>query len=60
VYEQNHRFLRREGQVFRQNEIWRDKRLKFQGGQVVATELVARNFGRVMYEPVGVVVDEQA
>ena len=51
VYEKNHRFEKIDGQFYRGNEIWRRKILKFQGGRVIARELVTKNFARVMYEP---------
>jgi vancomycin resistance protein VanW len=51
VYEKDHQFLKLDGQYYRKNEIWRDKILKFQGGKVVETELITRNFARVAYTP---------
>jgi vancomycin resistance protein VanW len=51
VYEKEHAFLQIDGQYFRQNEIWRNKILKFESGRVIETELVTRNFARVMYVP---------
>lgn len=51
VMEKDHQFLKIEGQFYRKNEIWRDKILKFEGGKVVDTELVIKNFARVTYTP---------
>lgn len=51
VIEKEHRFLKIDGQFYRKNEIWRDKILKFNGGQVVETELLTKNFARVTYTP---------
>lgn len=51
VVEKEHQFLQIDGQFYRKNEIWRDKILKFEGGKVVATELVMKNFARVTYTP---------
>lgn len=51
VVEKEHQFLQIDGHYFRKNEIWRDKILKFEGGKVVARELVMKNFARVTYTP---------
>jgi vancomycin resistance protein VanW len=51
VIEKEHEFLEIGGQFFRKNEIWRDKLLKFEGGKVVETELITKNFARVTYRP---------
>lgn len=51
VYEKNHKFLKIEGKYYRQNEIWRDMKAKFKGGQVLKTELVKKNFALVKYTP---------
>ncbi|MGE9311826.1 VanW family protein [Niabella sp. CJ426] len=51
VTEKDHRFLKIDGQFYRKNEIWRDKILKFKSGEVVATELITKNFARVTYTP---------
>ena len=50
IFEENHRFIKKENQFFRQNEIWRnciDKKT----GNVTKTELLKKNFARVSYEP---------
>jgi len=49
VSEKEHEFLKIDNQFYRKNEIWRDKILKFEGGKVVATELIMKNFARVTY-----------
>lgn len=51
VIEKEHQFLKIEHQFFRKNEIWREKFLKFQGGKVIETELLTKNFARVTYTP---------
>lgn len=51
VFEKEHQFLKIDNQFFRKNEIWREKFLKFQGGQIIETELLTKNFARVTYTP---------
>lgn len=51
VFEQDHRFLKIDGSFYRKNEIWREKKLKFEGGKVVDRELLTKNFARVTYTP---------
>lgn len=51
VYEKNHRFLKKDGNFYRQNEIWRNKIAKFEGGKVLEEELVTKNFALVKYIP---------
>ncbi len=51
VIEKEHQFLKIGNQFYRKNEIWREKFLKFQGGKVVDTELLTKNFARVTYTP---------
>lgn len=51
VVEKEHQFLKIDNQFYRKNEIWRDKILKFEGGKVVTTELIMKNFARVTYTP---------
>ncbi|TDG35617.1 vancomycin resistance protein [Pedobacter changchengzhani] len=51
VFEKDHQFLKIENQFYRKNEIWREKILKFEGGKVVETELLTKNFARVTYQP---------
>lgn len=51
VIEKEHEFLRIDGKFFRKNEIWSNKFLKFQGGEVVDSELITKNFARVTYTP---------
>ncbi|MGE8291349.1 MAG: VanW family protein [Sphingobacterium sp.] len=53
VIEKEHQFLKIGDQFYRKNEIWREKLLKFQGGKVVDTELLTKNFARVTYTPPG-------
>lgn len=51
VIEKDHQFLKIDDIFYRKNEIWREKILKFQGGKVVDTELITKNFARVAYVP---------
>lgn len=51
VFERDHRFLKRGSTFYRSNEIWRKKIAKFRGGELLDQECIAKNFGRVMYEP---------
>lgn len=51
VFEKDHAFIKEGDQIFRKNEIWREKILKFKGGEVVEQELITKNFARVTYEP---------
>ncbi len=51
VLEKEHQFLKIEDKFYRKNEIWREKYMKFEGGKVVETELITKNFARVTYEP---------
>ena len=51
VFEKEHQFLKIDGYFYRKNEIWREKLLKFEGGRVVDTELITKNFARVTYTP---------
>lgn len=51
IFEKEHQFLKIGDQFFRKNEIWRDNFLKFQGGNVRATERLTENFARVTYPP---------
>jgi len=51
VFEKEHQFLKIGDQFYRKNEIWREKFLKFQGGKVLDTELLTKNFARVTYIP---------
>lgn len=51
VFEKEHRFLKIGDEFYRQNEIWRNKILKFEGGRIVDTELLTKNFARVAYTP---------
>lgn len=51
VFEKGHQFLEIEGRYFRTNEIWRNKILKFKGGEILESELITKNFARVTYTP---------
>ena len=51
VEEKEHQFLKIEDVFYRKNEIWRHKILKFEGGKIIETEIVTKNFARVTYIP---------
>lgn len=51
VFEKDHKFLKIGNTFYRKNEIWRNKILKFQGGEIIDTELITKNFARVAYTP---------
>lgn len=51
VFEKDHQFVKIENNYYRKNEIWRNKLLKFEGGKVIETELITKNFARVTYIP---------
>ena len=51
VFEKDHQFLKIGDVFYRKNEIWRNKILKFRGGEVIDTELITKNFARVAYTP---------
>lgn len=51
VIEKEHAFLKINNDFFRKNEIWRQKILKYRSGKIVKTELVTKNFARVLYAP---------
>lgn len=51
VYEKNHRFLKAEGEFYRENEIWRNKIDKYKSGEVLETELIVKNYAKVKYVP---------
>lgn len=51
VFEKNHKFFMKEDNYYRQNEIWRNKIAKFEGGRILYTELVTKNLALVKYIP---------
>jgi vancomycin resistance protein VanW len=51
VYEKEHQFLKMDAQFFRKNEIWRDRYLKWEGGRILDSSLITKNFARVTYTP---------
>lgn len=50
VFEQDHEFLKFDGVFYRKNTIWR-KKLDKSSGNILATELITKNFARVKYIP---------
>ena len=50
IYEEKHRFLRRGGEFFRTNEIWR-RVMERKTGRYLRDEKIKENFVRVMYVP---------
>jgi vancomycin resistance protein VanW len=51
VYEKDHDFLKINDKYYRKNEIWRDKTDKFRSGKILQTDMIAKNFAKVMYIP---------
>jgi vancomycin resistance protein VanW len=51
VFEKNHKFIKKEGEYFRTNELWRKKTAKFRNGALIGKEQIAKNCGKVMYVP---------
>ncbi len=51
VFEKEHQFLKIGEKYFRKNEIWRNKIVKRKSGEILATELVTKNFAEVKYVP---------
>ncbi|TAE13691.1 MAG: vancomycin resistance protein [Bacteroidetes bacterium] len=51
VQEKEHEFLKLGETFYRKNEIWKNKIAKFEGGKLLETALVVRNFARVVYTP---------
>jgi len=51
VFEKEHEFMKIGYEFYRKNEIWRNKILKFEGGRIIDTELLTKNFARVAYIP---------
>ncbi len=49
VFERAHRFLRRDGKLFRENEIWREV-IDRRTGDRTREELLVKNFAEVKYE----------
>lgn len=58
VFEKDHQFLKIKDEFYRKNEIWRNKILKFEGGRIIDTELITKNFARVTYTPSNYIVQE--
>ena len=59
VYEKAHAFVRKEGKLYRRNELWREVR-KASGGVVLRDELLYRNCAEVKYAlPSGIPVVEE-
>jgi len=51
VYEKEHQFLKIENEHYRKNEIWRERYFKKGHGEILETELIAKNFAKIMYTP---------
>ena len=51
IFEKDHAFLKINGKYYRKNEIWRKKIDKFRSGVVLDSELITKNFAKVMYVP---------
>jgi vancomycin resistance protein VanW len=50
VYEDKHRFIKKDENFYRENEIWRNQ-IDKRTGHVVQTQLMKKNFARVVYVP---------
>lgn len=50
VIEKNHRFLKKDGKIYRENEIWRET-IDRQTGNHLQEELLVKNFSEVKYQP---------
>lgn len=51
VFEKNHKFIKKDKEFFRTNELWRTKHEKFKSGEILEEEFICKNFGKVKYEP---------
>lgn len=51
VYETDHKFIKNGTAYYRSNKIWRKKIAKFRGGELLHTELMYENYGKVLYTP---------
>jgi len=51
VFEQNHEFVKTDGNYYRKNELWRKKVAKIGSGDILETELIQKNFSLVLYAP---------
>lgn len=51
VFEKNHQFIEDGGKYFRSNEIWRKKIAKYRSGEIIAEELITKNYAEVKYTP---------
>lgn len=51
VFEKNHRFVRTDGEYYRQNELWREKYMKVSNRSIIETELIQKNNSLVKYVP---------
>lgn len=49
VFEQNHRFVKKDGKNYRENEIWREI-IDRKSGNKVNEEMLVKNFAEVKYE----------
>lgn len=49
VFERNHRFLKQDGKIYRENEIWREM-VDRRTGNKTGEELLVKNFAEVKYE----------
>ena len=51
IYEEDHEFVKEEGQWFRKNTIMRRVMVRKEGGRFLRNEEMKKNFVRVMYDP---------
>lgn len=57
VEERGHRFVRKNGKVYRENEIWCIQKDMKSSSPIVSEKLLFRNFVEVLYEVSNVIVD---
>lgn len=58
IVEENHKFIKKDNQFFRSNEIWRKKIAKFRAGALLEKEMIYKNYGKVLYVPQNVEFEE--
>jgi len=51
VFERDHKFLKVGNEFYRKNEIWRNRISKYEGGKILDSELIIKNYAKVKYIP---------
>jgi len=49
VYEKDHKFVKGGDNIYRRNELWRDKYNKIGSGEIIESELLQKNNALVKY-----------